>query len=231
MTVLRDGYRVPFTDSPPPLSRTPVLFPTYWAGSPRSQALRQEVEGILAKGALEIAEIRVLAFTVVSSWWRRRLAAHDLSLSSERVHPAYTLQDGNSRFCTVICQRGGFSTFPGSERRIFSDPNPSIFKEAIEFHVGGDGLPVPNPVFRTVDRSPGLYQGLRSRVRVGTLSRDPTSPVSGQLVGSCLFGAGSQAVRPVAPLPLSHPRDCDKREEVGSCALADCEVSRHDHQY
>ena len=55
MTVLRDGYRVPFTDSPPPLSRTPVLFPTYWAGSPRSQALRQEVEGILAKGALEIA--------------------------------------------------------------------------------------------------------------------------------------------------------------------------------
>ena len=28
MTVLRDGYRVPFTDSPPPLSRTPVSFPT-----------------------------------------------------------------------------------------------------------------------------------------------------------------------------------------------------------
>ena len=31
-------------------------------------------------------------------------------------------------------------------------------------------------------------------------------------------------------LALSHPRDCDKRE-VRSCALADCEVSRHDHQY
>ena len=30
---------------------------------------------------------------------------------------------------------------------------------------------------------------------------------------------------------MSHPRDCDKREEVGSCALADCEVSRHDHRY
>ena len=54
MTVLRDGYRVPFTDSPPPLSRTPVSFPTYRAGSPRAQALRQEVEGMLAKGALEI---------------------------------------------------------------------------------------------------------------------------------------------------------------------------------
>ena len=29
MTVLRDGYRVPITDSPPPLFRTPVSFPTY----------------------------------------------------------------------------------------------------------------------------------------------------------------------------------------------------------
>ena len=55
MTVLRDSYRVPFTDSPPPLSRTLVSFPTYWAGSPQAQALRQEVEAMLAKGALEIA--------------------------------------------------------------------------------------------------------------------------------------------------------------------------------
>ena len=55
VTVLRDGYLVPFTNSPPPLSRTPVLFPTYWAGSPRAEALRQEVEGMLAKGALKIA--------------------------------------------------------------------------------------------------------------------------------------------------------------------------------
>ena len=53
--VLRDGYRVPFKDSPPPLARTPVSFPTYRAGSPRAQALRQEVEAMLAKGALEIA--------------------------------------------------------------------------------------------------------------------------------------------------------------------------------
>ena len=35
VTVLRDGYRVPFTDSPPPLSRTPVSFPTYRACSPQ----------------------------------------------------------------------------------------------------------------------------------------------------------------------------------------------------
>ena len=55
VTVLRDGYRVPFTDSPPPLSRTLVSFLTYRAGSPRAQTLQQEVEGMLAKGALQIA--------------------------------------------------------------------------------------------------------------------------------------------------------------------------------
>ena len=95
----------------------------------------------------------------------------------------------------------------------------------------GDGLPVLSPVFRTVDHSPGLHQGLRSRDNVGTLPRDQTSPLSGRLVASRFFRAGSQAGRPVAPLALSHPRDCDKREEVGSRTLADCEVSRHDHRY
>ena len=55
VTDLRDGYCVPFLDFPPPLSRTPVSFPTYRAGCPRAQALQQEVEGMLAKGALEIA--------------------------------------------------------------------------------------------------------------------------------------------------------------------------------
>ena len=85
-------------------------------------------------------------------------------------------------------------------------------------------------MFQTVYRSPGLHQGLRSRVSVGALPRDQTSPVSARLVGSRLFGAGSQAGRPVAPLALSHPQDCDKRE-VRSRALADCEVSRHVHRY
>ena len=159
-----------------------------------------------------------------------RLETRDRSLTPERG-PADYVQDGNSRFCTVICQRGGFSSFLGSERRVLSDPDPSIFEEAIEVHVGGDGLPVPSTVFRTVDRSPGLHQGLRGSVSVGTHSRDQTSPLSGRLVGSLLLGAGSQAGRPVASLALSHPRDCDKREEVGSHSLADCEVSWYDHRY
>ena len=49
------------------------------------------------------------------------------------------------------------------------------------------------------------------------------------LVLSSLEREAKQAVQSL--LALSHPRDCDKREEVASRALADCEVSRHDHRY
>ena len=77
VTVLLDGYRVPFTDSPPSLSRTPISFPMYRAGCPRAQALRQEVEGMLAKGALEIARDpgpgfynRLFLVEKVSGGWR-----------------------------------------------------------------------------------------------------------------------------------------------------------------
>ena len=89
MTVLRDGYRVPFLDSPPPLSRTPISFPTYRAGSPQAQALRQEIEGMLAKGALEIARdpgpgfySRLFLVEKASGGWR---PVNDLSHLNEFV--------------------------------------------------------------------------------------------------------------------------------------------------
>ena len=123
-----------------------------------------------------------------------------IDLSPERVRPADSIQDGNSRFCTVICQRGGFSSFPGSEGCVLSDPNPSIFKEAIEVHVGGYGLPVLSPVFRTVDCSPGLHQGLRCRVSVGAHSRDQTSPLDDWLVLSSSEREAKQAVQSLLSL-------------------------------
>ena len=160
-----------------------------------------------------------------------RLEACDRSLTLERLRPADAVQDGNSRFGAVICQRGGFSSFLGSEGCVLSDPDPRIIEEAVEVHVGGDSLPVQSPVLRSVDCSPGLYQGLRGGVGLGTHSRDQTAPLPGRLVGSLLLGEESQGVDQGAPLALSHPRDCDKREEVGSRALAVCEVPRYDHRY
>ena len=234
VTVLRDGYRVPFKDSPPPLARTPVSFPTYRAGSPRAHALRQEVEVMLAKGALEIARdpgpgFYSRLFPGGEGDWG--LEACDRSLAFERLRPADAVQDGNSRFGAVVCQRGGFSSFLGSEGCVLSDPDPWIIEEAVEVHVGGDSLPVQSPVLRSVDCSPGLYQSLRGGVGLGSRSRYPTAPLPGRLVGPLLLGEEGQGVDQGAPLALSHPRDCDKRDEVGSRALTVCEVSRYDHRY
>ena len=158
-----------------------------------------------------------------------RLEACDRRLTFERLCSADVIQDGNSCFGAVICQSGGFSSFLGSEGCVLSDPNPRIIEEAVEVHVGGDSLSVQSPVLRTVDCSPVLYQGLRGSVSLGTLPRDQTAPLSGRLVGSLLLGEESQAVDQGAPLALSHPRDCDKREEVQSRVLAGCEVSWYDH--
>ena len=112
-----------------------------------------------------------------------RLEACDRSLAFERLRPADAVQDGNSRFGAVVCQRGGFSSFLGSEGCVLSDPDPWIIEEAVEVHVGGDSLPVQSPVLRSVDCSPGLYQSLRCGVGLGSRSRYPTAPLPGRLVG------------------------------------------------
>ena len=228
VTVLRDSYRVPFKDSPPPpISHPGIVFDVPGRLSSGS-SLAARGRGDACQRSLRIRQrsgSRLLQSPLPC------LETRDQSLTPERLRPADVVQDGNSRFCTVVCQRGGFSSFPGSEGCVLSDPDPSIFYEAIEVHVGGDGLSVPSLVLRTVDRSPGLHQGLRGGVSVGTLSRDQTSPVSGRLVGPLLLGAGGQAGSPGAAPALSHPRDCAKREEVRSRTLADREVSWYDHRY
>ena len=117
--------------------------------------------------------------------WRPE--ACDRSLTFERLRPADVVQDGNSRFSAVICQRGGFSSFLGFEGCVLSDPDPRIIEEAVE-------VPVQSPVLRSVDCSPGLYQSLRGGVSLGTLPRDQTAPLPGRLVGSLLLGEESQAV-------------------------------------
>ena len=232
MTVLRDGYRVPFKDSPSPLSRTPVSFPTYRAGSPQAQALRQEIEELLAKGALEIARdpcpgfySRLFLVEKASGGWRPVI---DLSHLNDFVQlTSFKMETVASVLLSV--REGDFLASLDLKDAYFQIPIHRSSRKLLRFM--SDGLPVPNLVLRSVNRSPGLHQSLRSRVTVGSLPRDQTSEVSGRLVGSFLLRAGSQTGCPVPSLALSHPRDCDKREEVGSHALAECKVSGYDHRY
>ena len=62
LSVLRDGYLVPFRDYFLPLLRSPVSFTTFRVCLPRALDLRQVLEAMLAEGALESPSVLVLAF-------------------------------------------------------------------------------------------------------------------------------------------------------------------------
>ena len=55
------------------------------------------------------------------------------------------------------------------------DPNSLIFREAVVLPFGGDGLPAPSPVLRSVVRLSGPPLVLRSRVDVGPFPRGTSS--------------------------------------------------------
>ena len=131
LSVLRDGYCIPFKGSPPPLARTLISFPTYRAGSPRSLALRQEVENMLFKDALEIV------LYLGPGFYDMGLASRDRPLSPERVCSANSVQDGDSSLRASVCPRGRFPIFHRSERRVFPATRSSVVEEAIEVPVGG----------------------------------------------------------------------------------------------
>ena len=62
VSILRDGYQVPFSDSVPPLTDTPVPFRSYNPGSSKALALAQEVSKMLEKGAVEVVDDPGLGF-------------------------------------------------------------------------------------------------------------------------------------------------------------------------
>ena len=161
----------------------------------------------------------------------RRLEACDRSLAFERLRPADAVQDGNSRFGAVVCQRGDFLASLDLKDAYFQIPIHGSSRKLLRFMSEGTVYQFKALCFGSVDCSPDLYQSLRGGVGLGSCSRYPTAPLPGRLVGPLLLGEEGQGVDQGAPLALSHPRDCDKREEVGSRALAVCEVSRYDHRY
>ena len=145
VSVLRDGYRVPFLDSLPPLTC-----------SPRSLALLQKIK-MLAKGTLEIVLDPGSGFYSRLFFWRKgdgRLASHDRSLSPERVCSSNSVNDGDSHLGAALRPRGRFPSFRGFEGRVFSNTRSSVLAKAVAFHVGGDNLPIQGPVLRTVDCPP-----------------------------------------------------------------------------
>ena len=184
---------------------------------------------MLAKGALEIARdpgpgfySRLFLVEKATGGWRPVI---DLSHLNDFVQlTPFKMETVASVLLSV--REGDFLASLDLKDAYFQIPIHGSSRKLLRFHVGGDSLPVQSPVLRSVDCSPGLYQSLRGGVGLGSRSRNSTAPLPGRLVGSLLLGEEGQGVDQGAPLALSHLRDCDKREEVASRALAVCELSR-----
>ena len=227
VSVLRDGYRIPF-DSPPPLTRTPILFPAYRPGSPQSLALHQEIEKMLAKGALEIVPdpspgfySRLFLVEKATGGWRPVI---DLSTLN-------TVQDGDSSLRLERCPRERSPRLPGLEGRVLPGARPPKFQEVSALCVIGDSVPVQGSLLRTVHCPPSLHKSVRSSVSVGAHSRNSASPLLGRLAGSGLLRGQGPSARPRTSLVVSRSGDRGQREEVGSRALTLCGLSRDDDRH
>ena len=93
---------------------------------------------MLSKDALEIVLDPGLGF--YSRLFLVEKVTRDRPLSPERVCSPNSIQDGDSRLCASVRQRGGFPSFLRSEGRVFPDNRSSVVEEAIEVPVGKDSL-------------------------------------------------------------------------------------------
>ena len=89
MSVLRDGYIIPFKETAPTLARSPIQFQSYRPDSERGLALSQEISKMMEKGALEIVmdhELgyysRIFLVEKATGGWRPVI---DLSLLNQSV--------------------------------------------------------------------------------------------------------------------------------------------------
>ena len=213
LSVLWYFYRIPFLDSPPPLSRTPISFPKYRAGSPRLLALCHEFEKMLSKDALEIVldpgpgfYSRHFLVEKVTGGWRPVI---DLSHLNKFVcQTPFKMETATSVLLSV--REGNFLASIDLKDSYFPDTRSSVVEEAIKVLVGRDNLSVQGPVFRTVNCPSGLHQSVCCCVCVGAFPRDSSASVPGRLAGPRLFRVEGQKECPGSALGLSLPRDHDK---------------------
>ena len=173
VVVLRDDYCVPFKDTPPPRSHTPVAFTASQVGSRRAPALRKEVEVRLAKGTLGITLSPGPGFTSVSSWWARPLDGWRpmIGLSNSNEFSLLTPDFFEEYSLTVLfsSERGIFLALLDLGIAYFQIPIRPSSRMLLRIHVRGNGLYIPPLVF--VGLSTALQPFTRLCVRGHTLLR------------------------------------------------------------
>ena len=178
LSVLWDRYRIPFLDTPP-LARTPISFPTYRSGSPRSPVLGQGIVLDLGPGFYS----RLFLVEKATGGW---CPVIDLPhLNTFVLQTPLKMETVASVLLSV--REGNFLASIDLKDVYFQIPVHQSSRKLLRFLSGGGVLPVQRPALWTVDCPSGLHQGVCSSLYVGSLPQDSSSHVPGRLAGPRLF--------------------------------------------
>ena len=104
VSILRDGYRIPLGDLPPPFATSPVRFPTYRPDSDRAHSLLTEISTMMTKGEVVSDPdpgfySRLFLVEKTSGGWRQVI---DLSPLNEFIQQTpFRMETPNSVLLTV----------------------------------------------------------------------------------------------------------------------------------
>ena len=130
---------------------------------------------MIGKGVLEIVPdtgpgfySRLFLVEKASGGWRPVYRP----LSSERIHPADPVQDGNPKFRPLSSQRERLPCLHRPQGRVLPGTRTSHFQEATSIRLKRQGLPVQGTVLRPLDRPTGVQEVLRGRSLLGLTPRE-----------------------------------------------------------
>ena len=230
VSVLREGYRIPFQHRLPPPSQLPGIvsnIPLRLSKSsrPATRGRDHDFEGGL--GESPRSGSRLLQPPLHGGKDVRRLETRDRPLPFQRVRTTNSFQDGNCLLSPRLSEEGRLPGLYRPERRLLPDTCPHLLQEMAPFRFRLNGPPVQSPLLRVVNCPAGLHQSLRDSVGLGPSS----SPVSGRLAGTSLYRGQSQAAHLRPSIPVQLPRGNTQQREVRPQSVTVGGVSRHDHRH
>ena len=179
LSVLRDGYRIPFRDLPPPLTGSPVRFPTYRLDSERARALLADIDTMMTKGVLEIVSdpdpgfySHLFLVEKSSGGWRPVI---DFSLLNEFVQQTpFRMETPNSVLLTV--RKNDFLVSIDLKDTYFQIPVHPSSRKLLRF-VSNDTVYQFKALCFGLSRPTSVHKSFRGGFFLGSSSRNPPAAV------------------------------------------------------
>ena len=227
VSVLRDGYRIPLADLPPPLATSPARF-----GAGSLTPHRDRHHGYeRSAGDSPRPGPRLLQPPLPSGKSFRRLAPRNRLLSTERVRPTDPVQNGNSKFRPSNSQKEWLPSLDRPQERLLPDSSTSLFQKAPSLRLERHGLPVQGTMFRSVDRPTGIHESVRGGVFMGSRSGNPPATIPGRLADLVRFTEQDETTRRPTPVTLPLAGHSNKHGEVRPLPVQVRRIPRHGHRH